>query len=617
MQIETHDESDSAIHGDIEKLRRVFINLIGNALDAFEQSGTPTPQIDIALGRSLAGNEVWVRIRDNGPGMDEATLERAFQPFFTSKANGTGLGLAISRKLIDAARRRDRAQLAPQAGHRVRGHAAARREPGVSPRILVVEDESAIRLALRGLLRRDGHDVDLAESGEAALAHARARLLRPDPHRPRARARRERHGRAARLARKERPETAVVMITAHGSEKLAVEAMKLGAQDYLPKPFDNDELRLVVQRALERTRLERENRQLLERVEREYGFGSLIGAGSAMRRVFETIQKVAETDLSVLVLGESGTGKELVAQALHQHSARRSKPFIAVNCAAISPELVESELFGHEKGSFTGADARRTGKFEAAHGGTIFLDEIGDMARETQAKVLRVLQERELERVGGSERIRVDVRVVAATHRDLEAEVERGRFREDLYYRLKVVELRIPPLRERAGDIPALAARFLEQIAERLKRPRAQLQPEALAALVRHPWRGNVRELRNTIEQAAVLCSDDRIGAADLRLPAAASAEGAAASDAAASELSFREAKRRATESFERDYLIRALREHRGNISRTAEALGMVRQSLQQKIRELALSPAEWEAESNEERDGADTLRAARRRSEP
>jgi DNA-binding NtrC family response regulator len=484
----------------------------------------------------------------------------------------------------------------------------------VSPRILVVEDEAAIRLALRGLLRRDGHEVDLAESGDAAL-----RMLERDAYdliiTDLALGRGPSGMDVLRASRAERPETAVVMITAHGSEKLAVEAMKLGAQDYVPKPFDNDELRLVVQRALERTRLERENRQLLERVEREYGFGSLIGAGSAMRRVFETIQKVAETDLSVLVLGESGTGKELVAQALHQHSARRAKPFIAVNCAAISPELVESELFGHEKGSFTGADARRTGKFEAAHGGTIFLDEIGDMARETQAKVLRVLQERELERVGGSEKIRVDVRVVAATHRDLEAEVERGRFREDLYYRLKVVELRIPPLRERAEDIPALAARFLEQIAERLRRPRAQLEPEALAALVRHAWRGNVRELRNTIEQAAVLCSGERITAADLRLPGAAS-ESAPAEDPA-SELSFREAKRRATESFERDYLIRALREHRGNISRTAEALGMVRQSLQQKIRELALSPAEWEAESNEERDGAESFRGARRRSEP
>jgi DNA-binding NtrC family response regulator len=486
----------------------------------------------------------------------------------------------------------------------------------VSPRILVVEDESAIRLALRGLLRKDGHDVELAESGDAAL-HMLEReaydLILTDLALGRGPSGMD----VLRASRAARPETAVVMITAHGNEKLAVEAMKSGAQDYVPKPFDNDELRLVVQRALERTRLERENRQLLERVEREYGFGNLIGAGPAMRRVFETIQKVAATDLSVLVLGESGTGKELVAQALHQQSARRAKPFIAVNCAAISPELVESELFGHEKGSFTGADARRTGKFEAAHGGTIFLDEIGDMARETQAKVLRVLQERELERVGGSERIRVDVRVVAATHRDLEQEVERGRFREDLYYRLKVVELRIPPLRERVEDIPALAARFLDQLAERLKRPRAQLEPEALAALVRHPWRGNVRELRNVIEQAAVLCAGERIAPDDLRL--APPPGDAVAHDAApGAELPFREAKRRATESFERTYLIRALREHGGNISRTAESLGMVRQSLQQKIRELSLTQADWDVESHDSaRDGAESLRTARRRSEP
>jgi DNA-binding NtrC family response regulator len=242
-----------------------------------------------------------------------------------------------------------------------------------------------------------------------------------------------------RASKQGAPETPVVMITAHGSEKIAVEAIKTGAEDYVPKPFDNDEIRVVLRRALERTRLERENRELRERIDREWRFENLIGSGAGMRRVFETIRKVAETDLTVLVRGESGTGKELVAQALHQRSPRRSRPFVAVNCAAISRELVESELFGHEKGAFTGADARRVGRFEAARGGTIFLDEIGDMPAATQAKVLRVLQERTFERVGGNQPVDVDVRVVAATHRDLEEEVRRGRFREDLYYRLKVV----------------------------------------------------------------------------------------------------------------------------------------------------------------------------------
>jgi DNA-binding NtrC family response regulator len=471
----------------------------------------------------------------------------------------------------------------------------------VSARLLLVEDEAAIRLALSGLLRRQGYEVDLAESGERAIATLRERpydlvltdlALGPGPS----------GMDVLRAARSEHPETPVVMITAHGSEKVAVEAMKLGAADYVPKPFDNDEIRLVVARALERTRLERENRWLRERVDREFRFESLIGSGEAMRRVFDTIRKVAETDLTVLVRGESGTGKELVAQALHQRSARAKGPFVAVNCAAISRELVESELFGHEKGAFTGADARRKGRFEAAHGGTILLDEIGDMARETQAKVLRVLQERRFERVGGSQPVEVDVRVVAATHRDLESEVRAGRFREDLYYRLKVVEIAVPPLRERLEDLPFLVDRFLVQLAERLGREKKPLRPEALRRLAEHPWPGNVRELRNVVEQAAVLASGEAIEVADLRLPAPS--PGATATPGAGAALGFAEAKRRTVEDFERNYLLAALRQHGGNVSRTAAAIGMVRQSLQQKIRELGLRSEEWGGGSNGNGDG-------------
>jgi DNA-binding NtrC family response regulator len=363
-----------------------------------------------------------------------------------------------------------------------------------------------------------------------------------------------------------------------------VEAMKAGAEDYVPKPFDNDQLRLVVKRALERTRLTREHRLLLERIEREYGFGSIIGSGPDMERIFQAISRVAETDLTVLVRGESGSGKELVAQALHHRSPRRERPFIAVNCAAISRELVESELFGHEKGAFTGADARRIGRFEAASGGTIFLDEIGDMPLETQAKVLRVLQERVLERVGGLQPISLDVRVVAATHRDLEAEVEAGRFREDLYYRLKVVELDLPPLRERRQDIAALADRFLEQVAERLKRPKVGLSAGALAKLCEHTWPGNVRELKNVIEQAAVLARGPTIEADEVEV-----GKKRGRSSKVSADLPFAEAKRVAVEDFERAYLVRALETHDGNISRTAEAIGMVRQSLQQKLKELGI----------------------------
>ena len=428
-------------------------------------------------------------------------------------------------------------------------------------RLLIVEDERGIRLALRGLLAKDGHDVELAETGADAirrLEEAPFDLILTDLALGRGTTGMD----VLRASKEQRPETAVVMITAHGSEKIAVEAMKLGAEDYVPKPFDNDELRMVIRRALDRTRLQRENRWLLERVERDYGFGSLIGSGAGMREVFETIQKVAATDLSVLIRGESGTGKELVAQALHQGSARRSGPFVAVNCAAISAQLVESELFGHEKGAFTGADARRVGRFEAADGGTIFLDEIGDMAADTQAKVLRVLEERVFERVGGNRPVTADVRVVAATHRDLEAEVKKGAFREDLYYRLNVVEVAIPPLRERVEDIPALAMRFLGQLAERLDREPKQLEEEALSRLVQHPWRGNVRELRNVIEQACVLSEAQLIDVEDLRLNAR---EGSLPVSGGAG-VPFREAKRAAVEDFERVYLIRALRAHDGNM---------------------------------------------------
>jgi DNA-binding NtrC family response regulator len=467
----------------------------------------------------------------------------------------------------------------------------------VKARILLVEDERAIQLALSGLLRREGHEVELAGSGEEALlrlAETSFDLVLTDLALGRGLTGMD----VLRAAKERRPETVVVMITAHGSEKIAVEAMKAGAEDYVPKPFDNDEIRLVVQRALERTRLERENRLLLEQVQRQYGFENLIGTGAAMRRVFETLQKVAETDLTVLVRGESGTGKELVAQALHNKSSRRNRPFVPVNCAAISRELVESELFGHEKGAFTGADARRQGRFEAAEGGTIFLDEIGDMARETQAKVLRVLQERSFERVGGTKPLAVNVRVVAATHRNLEQDVKDGRFREDLYYRLKVVEIELPPLRERREDIPALAQRFLADVCERLGRERKRIGEAALARLVRHPWPGNVRELQNSIEQAAVLASGPEIGVADLHLPD--EAKPGSAPTAGAAGLSFSDAKRSAVEGFERDYLLAALRRHGGNVSRTAESIGMVRQSLQQKIRELDLRAEDWTNGSEE-----------------
>jgi DNA-binding NtrC family response regulator len=465
----------------------------------------------------------------------------------------------------------------------------------VKPRVLVVEDERAIQLALSGLLSREGYTVETAGSGEAAVARIAEvpfdcvltdlslgeGLSGMD---------------VLKRAKEVRAQTSVIMITAHGSEKIAVEAMKAGAEDYVPKPFDNDEIRVVVARCLERTRLARENQVLLDRIAREVGFEDLVGTGPAMRKVFETVQKVAETDLTVLVRGESGTGKELVAQALHHRSPRARRPFVAVNCAAISRELVESELFGHEKGAFTGADARRVGRFEAAEGGTIFLDEIGDMPLETQAKVLRVLQERAFERVGGSRPIEVDVRVVAATHRDLERDVREERFREDLYYRLRVVPIELPPLRERREDIPALAVRFLSQLGARAPQASRSLSPEALARLARHDWPGNVRELRNVVEQAAVLAEGPAVEPADLGLDGDAGQGLLPRFDP--EQVPFSDAKRRVVTAFERAYLLGALRRNGGNVSRTARTLGMVRQSLQQKIREHDLRSEDWKQAS-------------------
>src|SRR5262245_1825654 len=425
-------------------------------------------------------------------------------------------------------------------------------------RILIVDDEKAILVALRGLFTKEGYEVDTAGSGEEAVKkieggrfHVVVTDLSMDGISGM---------QVLERSRSLDPDLAVVMITAHGSEKAAVQAMKLGATDYLPKPFDNDELRVVVRKAMEGALLKRDHRRLLEQVQGAYGFEQLVGASPVMRKLFETIDRIADTDVTVLVRGESGTGKELVANALHYRGPRRTKPLVKMNCAALSRELVESELFGHEKGAFTGAVARREGKFEAAHGGTLFLDECGDMPLETQAKLLRAIQEKEFERVGGNQPIKVDVRLIAATNQDLEAAVKAGRFREDLYYRIKVVELVIPALAERPEDIPLLADRFLRDAAERFGRPAKQLAAEALRACVGHAWKGNVRELKSAIEQALLLAPGAEITAADLfgsrepaSLPVPANGSGGG---------KFREAKDRVVEAFERDFIANALRRH-------------------------------------------------------
>jgi len=454
-------------------------------------------------------------------------------------------------------------------------------------RVLIVDDEKAMRVALKGLLSKEGYEVEAVGTGQEALQHidtGNFHVVITDL---------SMDGiggmQVLEHARRADPDLAVIMITAYGSEKIAVQAMKNGAADYLPKPFDNDELRVVVRRVMENVRLRREHRRLLEQVQGNFGFEQIVGNSPAMRRLFETIDKVADTDVTVLIRGESGTGKELVANALHYRGPRRSKPLIKMNCAALSRELVESELFGHERGAFTGAIARREGKFEAADGGTLFLDEVGDMPLETQAKLLRALQEKEFERVGGNEAIKVDVRLIAATNQDLEAAVRTGRFREDLYYRLRVIELVIPPLQERREDIPLLVDHFLKQAAARFRRDIKPLTDEAVRACVAHQWKGNVRELRSAVEQALLLASGSEITPADL-LGATRSNDPASAAGPPAVPVAFREAKDRAVETFERDFLLQALRRHGGNISKAAEEIGMYRQNFQQKMRELGIT---------------------------
>jgi DNA-binding NtrC family response regulator len=473
--------------------------------------------------------------------------------------------------------------------------------------LLLVDDEEAARYGMRRALGNLGYDI--AEAGSVDEARAQFARRTPDlllldvnlPGQSGLEFLRELQQGVEGAAEKDAP--LVVLITAHGSERMAVEAIKSGAYDYLSKPFEVEDLRLVVKNAVEKIQLRRENQLLRERIELEGAQrGSLIGNSEAMRRVRSLIEKVSETDATVLVRGESGTGKELVAREIHERSTgRRRGAFVAVNCAALPSELIESELFGHEKGAFTGATARRQGKFEQADGGTLFLDEIGDMSANVQAKLLRALEERRIERLGGgAESIPVDVRIVSATHRPLEQEIEKGNFRADLFYRLRVVTVEITPLRERREDIPALAESFVRLAAERYKIPQRTIAPAAMRRLVEYDWPGNVRELRNAVERAMVLAEGDELTARDLpeevnaggKTQTAATRPASAESGEGGNDLSvpftadFRDDRR----EFERRYITRCLEETGGNVTRAASILGMHRQSLQHKLRELGLA---------------------------
>ena len=452
-------------------------------------------------------------------------------------------------------------------------------------RILIVEDEDAIRFSLSELLG-DGYDVDTVEHAPAALARLEQGpidLVISDLNMP------AMNGlQLLEEVRARHPQSVFVLLTAFGDERTAVQALKQGAYDYIPKPFDNEDLRALVRRVHEMLALRSENERL--RAELADRFGALIGSAPSMRAVYRLIERAAPTDATVLIVGESGTGKELAARALHNHSRRAQGPFVAINCSALPAELIESELFGHVRGAFTGADRDKSGLFEAAQKGTLFLDEIAELAPAAQAKLLRAIEERVVTPVGASAPRKVDVRLIAATHRPLEDMVSSGSFREDLFYRLKVITLTLPPLRERREDIMPLALHFTADLARRHGRPPLPLSERARAAVLAHAWPGNVRELRNTIERAIVLAEGERIEVGDL--PPTLHDQGATLrpAEAVLSEMPFPEARDRAVDQFERAYLTAALEKHAGNVTATARFLGVHRQSLQKMLKRLGIA---------------------------
>jgi nitrogen regulation protein NR(I) len=464
--------------------------------------------------------------------------------------------------------------------------------------ILIADDEPNLRKVLSAQLQRDGYEVQAVEDGEAALKALEEHhidVVISDLRMPKVDGMQ-----LLRHVTEHFPDVPVIMITAHGTVDTAVEALKLGAYDFVTKPFDKVEFRNVVAKAT-RTR---------ELGEREVGYGptesgryDIIGQAPAMTEIYDVISKVADTPSTVLITGESGTGKELIARALHENSSRKNKPFIRVNCAAIPRDLIESELFGYEKGAFTGAVTSKPGRFELAHEGTLFLDEIGEIPVNMQVKLLRVLQEQEFERVGGIKTIEVDVRLIAATNRDLLKDIGEGRFREDLYYRLNVVHLHLPPLRERTSDIPLLVGHFIKRFNERLKKNVVGLTDAALERLVKHPWRGNIRELENVIERCLLFADADRVGVEDLppelkkasatssavdTLPGLGSNELTPADEGAG----LKEIVRDHAARIERELIVRALEQTGGNVTHTARMLKISRKSLQTKMKELGLREA-------------------------
>ena len=451
-------------------------------------------------------------------------------------------------------------------------------------RVLLIDDEARVRTSLKMVLE-PSYDIFQAADAQEGLDVFRKEgpdLVLLDVILPGT------DGLAVlQTLRSESKMTPVIMLTGTKSVKTAVDAMKLGAADYLSKPFDVEELRIVVDRALNSLELEREVKQLRAQVVQRYAFHNLIGKSQGMQEIYAKIEQVSDSRTTVLVTGESGTGKELVAKALHYNSSRRERPFIALNCAALPETLIESELFGHEKGSFTDATARRMGQFELANTGTLFLDEIGDLSPVTQAKLLRVLQEREFTRIGGVQPIKVDVRIVAATNKNLDELVRKGQFREDLYYRINVIALYLPPLRERGEDVPLLAKHFLAKRVEEEKRPHIEFGKDALELLTRYPWPGNVREMENIIEQAFIW-SQNATQITPEHLPATLKSDSRSSSlrdDTLAGRMSLE----KAVMEFEREIILDALKRTNYVQTHAANLLGISRRMLKYRMDTLGI----------------------------
>lgn len=451
--------------------------------------------------------------------------------------------------------------------------------------VLVVEDKDSMAQMLRETLEAEGYQTVIARDGAEGIRFIREGtydIILSDLKLP------KKDGiEVLRTARAENPFTPFIMMTAFGTVETAVTAMKEGAYDFITKPFDTDHLLLLIRRALENQRLLTENILLKDELGERIGAPRIIGKSSGIVDVAQKVQKVAPGKTTVLLLGESGTGKELFARAIHNLSPRSPDPFVAINCAAIPRELLESELFGHEKGSFTGADARKIGKFELAHSGTVFLDEIAEMDLSLQSKLLRVLQEGEVERVGGLRAIKIDVRVVAASNRDMSRAVEDKLFREDLFYRLNVFPVTIPPLRERKEDIPLLAEFFIGKYCRDLKKPPKYLSEGALEVLLHYPWKGNVRELENTIERAIILCDGDSITEEHIGLDRSLALEGRLRR--ISPDGSLEETAREATRIAETERIVRALRQTKGNKSRAAEILKVSYKTMLTKIKDYGI----------------------------